>query len=159
MHTVSKVNSSPSMNSSQLATSTWRIGGDGRLELRLAAHLVGVGAAGAGDGLQDERVADLLGRLADLALGLHLERVRHAQPRGLHPLLHQLLVAEAGDRVDRHARHAEALAQAGREDDQRFPVGQHPVDAAAAQPGRHPLDDVGLVHDARAPGGSRPGRA
>ena len=41
------------------------------------------------------------------------------------------------------------IAEARRKDDQRLPVGEHPVDGGATQPGGRPVDDVVLVHDAR----------
>ena len=87
MLTVSKVNSSPSTYSSQLASGMPRIFWMVGVELGLGRHAVGVGAAGAGDGLQDEREANLLRGGARLVLSAArgASEARAARRRGPAP--------------------------------------------------------------------------
>ena len=118
-------------------------------EIGGAVDLVGVGAAGAGDGLQHQRVAELLGDGVGLGGGADPGRARHPQAGGGDALLHELLVAEPEDGVVAHAGQPEPLAQARGGQHQHLPVGEHAVDAAAADPGVDPLAQIVLVEEPR----------
>ena len=104
---VSKVNSSPSTNSSTLTSGTCRSMREHRVELLVGVDAVGVGRAGAGDRLDDERVADLLRGLPDLGDGARADVPRRADARGVEHALHRLLVAERHGLLDGHAGQAE----------------------------------------------------
>lgn len=106
-----------------------------------------VGAACAGDRLQDDRVAELFDGREDVFRGVNATRLRDAEARRGDALLHDLLVAEADDRVDRHTRHAPTLAHPRGEHDERLPIREDTIDVLAAHPVRRAVDDVFLVHD------------
>ncbi len=90
---------------------------------------VGVGRAGAGDRLDDEREADALRGGPRAGHGVRGLVPRRAQARGAQDLLHQLLVTERERLRDRQPGQAELLAQPRGEQHVRLPQALDPVDA------------------------------
>ena len=80
---VSKVNSSASMNSSTETSWTCLESFRARSSSARRVAAVGVGRAGAGDRLDDHRIADPLGGVAHLVLGVGAEVARRADAGGV----------------------------------------------------------------------------
>ena len=140
--------------------------GERVLQLALVLDAVGVQRSGAGDRLDDQRVADVLGRLRGTPSAVVDRSARRdADAGGGEHVLHPPLVAERERLGDAHARHADRLAQPGGEQHRRLPQRLDEVDVAAAQAVEHrvtwlrprrPTRRSGCSR--RAPGG-RPGAA
>ena len=119
--------------------------GDRGLQLRRVIRSVGVHRAGAGDRLDDDRVADLFRRRAHAGGVLRRRVLRSPDPGCRDFLLHQVLVAEWLALVDGHTAGAQLLAQARGQEHARLPETDHPIDLLAFGPLRRRLDDSVLV--------------
>ena len=124
-------------------------GGQHRPESGGLVDAVGVHRSGAGDRLDDQRVADLLGAGVHVGDRRRSHRARHPDPRRPQDLLHRLLVAERDRAGDVEAGCADALPESGGEVHRRLPHRLDAVDVHAAQRVEHLVDGPLLVGERR----------
>ena len=111
---VSKVYSSPSMNSSTLMVGTWRSRGSTARNSSRGFDPVGIGRAGAVDRFQDHRKADLLGGLPAAGNAVDRHMARCADAGLIQRQFHRLLVAKQLRLFDAQARRRRSARAARR---------------------------------------------
>jgi hypothetical protein len=116
-------------------------------ELAIRVDPEGVGRARAGDRLDDERVADLLGGRPDLGDGARAGVPWRADARGVQHALHRLLVPERHRLLDGETGQAERLPDARRQHHVRLPEALHLVDRGVPRQPAQRLEDRALVSE------------
>ncbi len=119
--------------------------GDDFVERRRIVDTIRIGRSCAGDGFDDDRVADSSHRFPDLDCSGAPVVMRRANSRGVEDLLHPLLVAEGDGLLDRHAGDAERLTNACGEHHGRLPQRCDVVDVDPGGALHHVVDDRVLV--------------
>ena len=106
----------------------------GVLQLGLVAHLIGVVRSGPRHGLQNQRKANAFRLRQNFLTRARPPVARHTHAGGFQHALHLDLVAQRRRLGHRRPRHAQALAQLGRQDHARLPQALDLVRPAPAEP-------------------------